>query len=198
MRTRDIVWLALLFLAAVLTIILKYVATIPGDLAVTRLVQSLLPEPGRWAEPVSSTAKMPWLLFLIAGAFLYFLDDWRPACSPALPGKLCGFVAAWKMAWTLCRPAAPIRRSCAGYRLALRVCVPIDLCVQLRFDSRVPGCSRSSKGTRQNQVGHGARLHGPSRCRMAGQGSLGAHWPSDVAVSYLIGFLWVTLLVRFA
>jgi membrane-associated phospholipid phosphatase len=26
---------------------------------------------------------------------------------------------------------------------------------------------------------------------------LAAHWPSDVVVSYLIGFLWVTLLMRF-
>jgi membrane-associated phospholipid phosphatase len=26
---------------------------------------------------------------------------------------------------------------------------------------------------------------------------LAAHWPSDVAISYLIGLLWVTLLVRF-
>jgi membrane-associated phospholipid phosphatase len=26
---------------------------------------------------------------------------------------------------------------------------------------------------------------------------LAAHWPSDVAISYLIGLLWVTLLIRF-
>jgi len=26
---------------------------------------------------------------------------------------------------------------------------------------------------------------------------LAAHWPSDVAVSYVIGLLWVTLLMRF-
>ncbi len=28
--------------------------------------------------------------------------------------------------------------------------------------------------------------------------SLAAHWPSDVAISYLIGFLWASLLVHFA
>ncbi len=28
--------------------------------------------------------------------------------------------------------------------------------------------------------------------------ALGAHWPSDVIISFLIGFLWDSLLVRFA
>ena len=28
--------------------------------------------------------------------------------------------------------------------------------------------------------------------------ALGAHWPSDVALSYLIGLLWASLLIHFA
>ena len=50
MRTKDIVWLVLLALAVCLTILLKYVPYLPGDVAVTRLIQSLLPESKRWAQ----------------------------------------------------------------------------------------------------------------------------------------------------
>jgi hypothetical protein len=44
MRAKDLVWLAVFILAALLTMALKYVPYLPGDVSCTRLVQSLLPE----------------------------------------------------------------------------------------------------------------------------------------------------------
>lgn len=197
MRTRDIVWLALLFLAAVLTISLKYVVTLPGDVVVTKFVQSFLPEPGRWAEPVSSTAKMPWLLFLIAGAFLlsWMIAGWRAALL-----SLASFAGLWLLGKWLGplvaqpRPSPDLVQVTGSHSgsafpsiFAFNYASTVGFLAVLAA-RKAPGKIRWTVMlvcTALLVVGWLARV------------ALGAHWPSDVAVSYLIGFLWATLLVRF-
>ena len=79
MRTKDVVWLILLILAVLLTVCLKYLPYLPGDVIVTRLIQSVLPESKDWAQVMSSTAEMPWILGLIAVTFMisWMIAGWR-------------------------------------------------------------------------------------------------------------------------
>ena len=61
MRSEYAVWIGLLIIAALLTLAAKYYAYFPGDVAVERWVQSLLPQDLNWAAGVSRTAEFPWV-----------------------------------------------------------------------------------------------------------------------------------------
>ncbi len=197
MRTKELVWLALLILAVLCTICFKYIPYLPGDVSVTRLIQSALPESKSWAQSISSTAAMPWVLglisitFILSWAFagwrasllaivsfmgLLLLGKWlgpviaQPRPSPALvqvTGSLPGSAFPSIFAFNYV--------STVGFLAVLAV---IKASGQLRNVILFICCLLLVMG-------------GIARIELA------AHWPSDVAVSYLIGFLWVTLLMRF-
>ena len=66
MTLREKVWIALLAVAVSLTFAAGYTPYFPGDVALTRLVQSLAPASTGWAQWISSTGKFPWCLLLLA------------------------------------------------------------------------------------------------------------------------------------
>ncbi len=198
MRTRHSVWLFLLILAAALTISFKYLPYLPGDVDSTRLVQSMLPESKRWAQLVSGTAEMPWLAILIAAAFSI---SWAIAGRRAALLSLASFIGLWLLGKWLGpfiaqpRPSPELVQvtgspsgsafpsifafnyvSTVGF---LAVLSAVKASGRLRW-TVLPVCSFLLL------IGWIARV------------ALAAHWPSDVAISYLIGLLWVSLLIRFA
>ena len=81
MRTNYAVWIGLFIIAALVTLATKYYAYFPGDVAVERWVQSLVPQNLHWAEGVSRTAEFPWILFVwaLVFAFSWALAGWRAA-----------------------------------------------------------------------------------------------------------------------
>lgn len=197
MRTKDAVWLVLLITAVLLTICLKYFPYFPGDVSITRMIQAMLPESKHWAQVVSSTAKMPWLLVLIAisSVISWIIAGWRAALL-----FLVSFVGLWLLGLMLGpaiaqpRPSPELVQvtdpqsgsafpsifafnyiSTVGFLAILAIvktsgklrCAIVFVCISLLL------------------VGWSARV------------ALAAHWPSDVGISYLIGLLWVTLLIRF-
>jgi membrane-associated phospholipid phosphatase len=197
MRTKDVVWIILLALAVFLTVCLKYLPYFPGDVGITRLVQSVLPESKYWAQVMSSTAKTPWVFVLIAITFVlsWVIAGWRASLL-----ALASFVGMWLLGTWLGPVIAQPRPSPELVQVAeatsgsafpsifafnyvstvgfLAVLAAVKASGPLRWAILLICCSLLA-------IGGIARIE------------LAAHWPSDVAVSYLIGLLWVTLLMRF-
>jgi membrane-associated phospholipid phosphatase len=197
MRTKDAVWLVLLILAVTLTICLKYFPYLPGDVSITRLIQSVLPESKRWAQVISSTAGMPWIGILIAVTFAvsWLIGGWRAGLL-----SVASFVGLWLLAkWLgpaiaqprpsaeLVQVAASLPGSAFPSIFAFNYISTVGFLAVLAA-LKTPGGLRWSVViicTALLVIGGIARV------------DLAAHWPSDVAISYLIGLLWVTLLIRF-
>ncbi len=196
MRTKDIVWLALLILAVLLTIVLKYIPYFPGDVGVTRLIQSVLPESKEWAQILSTTAKSPWVFVLIAVTFVL---SWKIAGWRAGLLSVVSFVGLWLLGKWLgpviaqSRPSADlvqVLESSPGS--AFPSIFAFNYIATVGFLA-VLAAAKGSGNLRWLLlvicisllvIGGIARI------------DLAAHWPSDVAISYLIGLLWVTLLIR--
>jgi undecaprenyl-diphosphatase len=198
MRKKDMIWLALFCLAAMLTLAVKYLPYLPGDVSCTRLVQSLLPESKEWAKWLSSTAEMPSVLILISITFLVSLAaaGWRAASLSVvsfmglwLLGKGLGpIIAQPRPSPELVHVARPLSGSAFPSIFALNYISTVGFLAVLAA------------------VKISGRLRWPlllvcSLLLITGwiaRVALAAHWPSDVAISYLIGLLWVALLIRFA
>jgi membrane-associated phospholipid phosphatase len=197
MRTKDLVWIILVALAVFLTACLKYLPYFPGDVGITRLIQSFLPESTYWAQVVSSTAKAPWVFGLIALTLAVSLAiaGWRAGLL-----SLVSFMGLWLLGKWLGPVIAQPRPSPELVRVAeaasgsafpsifafnyiatvgfIAVLAAVKTAGTLRWVLLMVSSSLLI-------VGCLARV------------DLAAHWPSDVAISYLIGVLWVTLLMRF-
>ncbi len=197
MRTKDLVWLALFILAVSLTIALKYVPYLPGDVSGTRLVQSLLPESKRWAQLLSLTGGMPWVLILMAVTFCL---SWLLAGRRAALLSLASFMGLWLLGeWlgpVIARPRPSpelvhVAGSFSGF--AFPSIFALNYASTVGFLAVLSAFKTSGKlrwaallvCTSLLIVGWVARV------------DLAAHWPSDVGLSYLIGLLWVSLLIRF-
>jgi membrane-associated phospholipid phosphatase len=198
MVLKNKVWLALLIFTVLLIIGASYLSYFPGDVAVARFIQWITPVSTGWAQWTSSTAKFPWNLFLIAVtvglsgwlagwraallALTSFVGMWilgkalgpvigRPRPSPELVhvvGKLSGY--SFPSIFGLTYASTIGFLAVLFNRKALRALriTIIVLCILLLL------------------AGWAARI------------ALGAHWPSDVMLSYLIGMLWAYYLIRFA
>ncbi len=197
MRTKDVAWLVLLALAVLLTILLKYLPYLPGDVSITRLVQSALPESKSWAQALSSTAKTPWVVVLIA---LTFALSWKIAGWHAGLLSIASFIGLWLLGnWLGPFIAQPrpspelVQVAEATPGSAFPSIFAFNYLSTVGFLA-VLAASRTSGKLRW------ALLIVCTSLLIAGwiaRVALAAHWPSDVAISYLIGLLWVTLLIRF-
>ncbi len=197
MRPKELVWLGLLFLAVLLAIYFKYVGYLPGDVGITRLIQSILPESKTWAQVVSSTAEMPWVLGLIAATVIlsWLISGWRAS----LLAVVC-FIGLWLLGKWLGPAIGQPRPSPALVQVtkslpgsAFPSIFAFNYAATVGYLAVLAAVKSSGKlewiiliiCSFLLIIGWLARVE------------LAAHWPSDVGVSYLIGLLWVTLLMRF-
>ncbi len=128
MKTKELVWFALLVLAILLTICFKYLPYLPGDVSVTRL------------DPVRTTRIQELGSDLIVNSqdpvgvgshrrhFRAILGDCRMACSFLVSGEFRRPVATGKMAWSGYCPATTFSRTGSGGRSSFRFRIPIHLC----------------------------------------------------------------------
>ena len=197
MTPREKVWIALLAVAVSLTFAAGYTAYFPGDVALTRLVQSLAPASTGWAQWISSTGKFPWCLLLLAMTVVLSLRiagvrgallSLASFAGMELLGQYLGpLVARPRPAPDLVRVAQEL----SGYSFpsvhALVYASTIGFLAVL-FAVKTSGPQRIV-----GVVISGAVLLTGFAARLA----LGAHWPSDLLLSSLIGLLWAAFLIRF-
>ncbi len=197
MRTNYAAWGACFIIAALATLATKYSAYFPGDLAVARWVQSLAPPNLNWAAGVSRTAEFPGVLLILALvlALAWGLAGWRAALLAILSLVGMCVLGAWlgavigrpRPSPELVRVFRPLTGSSFPSLFALRYAATFGFLAVL-------GARKSAGAWRAVLLTVcGALLLLGWVARVA----LGAHWPSDVALSYLIGLLWASLLVHF-
>ena len=198
MRPNYAVWIRLFIIAALVTLATKYYAYFPGDVAVEMWVQSLVPPNLNWAEAVSRTAEFPWVLLILALilALSWALAGWRAALLSILSfGGICA-LGNW-LGPVMARPRPSpelvrVFRPLSGYSFpslfALRYAATFGFLAVLAA-MKGSGVQRTAL-----LIGCGALLMLGWFARVA----LGAHWPSDVIISYYLGLLWAAFLLRFA
>ena len=198
MRKKDLIWLALFGLAALLTLAVKYLPFLPGDVSCARLVQSVAAGIQRMGQKVVLDSRNAFGPDIDKHYVSYFpgVAGWRAASLSVvsfmglrLLGKGLGPIIAQP------RPSnelVHVERLLSGSAFPsifalnyistvgfLAVLATVKTSGKLRW-AILLACSLLLI------IGWVARV------------ALAAHWPSDVAITYLIGLLWVALLVRFA
>jgi membrane-associated phospholipid phosphatase len=191
-------WIGLLAGTVLLTVGARLLPYFPGDVAVTRFIQGITPISAGWAEWVSSTAKFPWNLALLAVTVgvSWWLAGWRAALLA---------LASFAGMWILGKYLGPL---IARPRPSPNLVYVMDKLSGYSFPSIFGLTYASTIGFLA--VLFSEKASGPLRitaiivCVLlllvgcAARIALGAHWPSDVILSYLFGFLWARFLVRFA
>jgi membrane-associated phospholipid phosphatase len=193
-----VVWIGLFIVVVLFTMAAKYYAYFPGDVAVEKWVQSVVPPNLYWAQGVSHTAEFPWIILILA---LIFALSWTLAGWRAALLSILSFVGMWALgAWLgplIGRPRPSpelvrVFRPLAGYSFpslfALRYAATFGFLAVLAA-IKIPGVLRTIL-----LIGCGALLILGWLARVA----LGAHWPSDIIISYYFGLLWAAFLIRFA
>ncbi len=184
-------------IAVLVTLATKYYPFFPGDVAVEKWVQSLLPQNLHWAETVSRTGEFPWVLLILAFplAVSWVIAGWRAALLSVL--SLAGMLAlGYWLSPVIARPRpspelVQVFRPLRGYsfpsQFALRYAATFGFLAVLAVRKR-------SGGVRA------ALLIVCSAILILGwvvRVALAGHWPSDVIISTYIGLLWAAFLIRF-
>jgi membrane-associated phospholipid phosphatase len=197
-RSGSAVWLWLIMVAGLGILAAKHYAYFPGDLAVARGVQFLVPADLKWAQGVSRSAEFPWILLILG---LVSACAWRLAGGRAALLALLSLGGMWALGAGLGplvarpRPAPglvhvlqPLAGSSCPSLFALRYAATFGFLALV-------AARKSAGGLRLALLaGCGAVLLLGFLARVA----LGAHWPSDLIISYYLGFLWAAALWRFA
>jgi undecaprenyl-diphosphatase len=165
--------------------------------AVAKWVQALVPQDLIWAQIVSRAVDFPWIL-LSAGlifALSWVLAGWRGAVLSIV--SLAGMLALGTLLSPVIarpRPAAElvrVFRPFSGYSFPSFSA----LCYAATFGFLAVLAAMKSSGRLRFglMIGCSVLL---ALCWLA-RIALGAHWPSDVLISYYLGLLWAACLIRF-
>ncbi len=190
------VWLGCAIATALLTLGAAVFPVYPGDVALTRVLQDATPENIAWAERVSDTARQPGRYVLLAAAMAigWALYHWQAAMAAAVAFfTLIGFDLVGKPLFGRPRPTeelvtVPVQHS--GYSFPST----FAMVYVTTFGFAALLLAMSPRG--------GVRVSGLvlcAACLLVGAAArvvLGGHWPSDMLICYLIGFLWLSFLVR--
>ncbi len=195
--SRVILWVVLFVVAALCIIAESHYPYFPRDVSTERWVQALVPGDLSWARAVSQSAEFPWLLipWALVFALSYAFAGWRAAMLSIL--SLAGMLLLGMWLGPLVGRARPspdvvhVMKPLSGYSFpSLSVLVFAATFGFLAILAVV-----KTSGWRRLCLLLGCLaifiLGGAARI------ALGAHWPSDVLISYYLGLLWAGFLIRF-
>lgn len=172
-------------------------AYFPGDVGVTHLLQSISGDHIGWARAVTNTARLPWSLLLaaLAAVVSYVTGGWRAALLAVVCFAALLIVGPWLQAFIARPRPAPSLVHVAGPSSGYSFPSIFALTYGSTFGYVAVLAWRLKRGWRRSLVallcGLALLVGGSARV------VLGAHWPSDVLVSYLIALVLAALLVRF-
>ena len=196
MRPNYAWWTGLGVIAVLLILAAHYFPRFPGDVAVARWVQALVPGDLRWAQGVSRAVDFPWILLIAALIFglAWALAGWRGAVlsSVCLAGMLA--LGTW-LSPVVARPRPSpelvrVWRPLSGY--SFPSISALCYAATFGFLAILAAVKSSGKLRLALMMGCGVLLVLCWAARVA----LGAHWPSDVLISYFLGLLWAAGLIR--
>ncbi|MCX5890209.1 MAG: phosphatase PAP2 family protein [Deltaproteobacteria bacterium] len=198
MRPNYVLWTGLWVIAVSITLAAHYFPYFPGDVAVDRWVQSLVPRDLGWAQGVSRAVDFPWILLIAALIFAlsWVLAGWRGAVLSIV--SLAGMLTlGYWLSPVVARPRPSLElvrvfRPLSGYSFPSISA----LCYAATFGFLAILAAVKSSGRLRLalMIGCSVLLVLCWAARIA----LGAHWPSDVLISYYLGLLWSACLIRFA
>jgi len=199
MYKNKILWIASLTFILVLIVAGSQMAYFPGDIGITKAVQFLTPNSEGWAKAITATAKMPLRLVLLAITFglAWLLSGWiasilsmvsygvafvvgdfvlKPGIARPRPDPELINVVGSPGGFTMPSTFAIIYTSTLGFILILALVTnkqskPVRLAI-----AAICGLLILIGGT--------ARV------------TLGAHWPSDVILAYLVAGMWALFLIE--
>ncbi|MHC1742694.1 MAG: phosphatase PAP2 family protein [Syntrophobacteraceae bacterium] len=188
MGAKTCIWVVLIVLAIVLVMGARYLPYFPGDVKVTRFVQSIAPAEMSWSKRISSTAEYPVSLILVV---LTMAMSWFFAGLRAALAAMACFAGMWLVGLLLGPVIARPRPSPELVRVAEKLSgSSFPSIFALHYASTVGFLAVLSHRKRSGWlraemlitccvvmlVGWTARI------------ALGAHWPSDLILSYGSGF----------
>lgn len=196
MRKSSVIWVGLWIIAALATAAAKYYAHFPGDVALEKWVQSLVPQNLNWATWVSLTAEFPWILLILIFIFAlaWVMAGWRAALLSIISFAGMWVLGTW-LGHVVARPRPSpelvhVLRPLSGYsfpsKFALRYAATFGFLAVLAT-IKTSGLVRRILLTTCSAL---LLLGGVARVALA------AHWPSDVIISYYLGLLWAAFLIR--
>ncbi len=198
MRGKDILLLILLFIAIFAMLATCRYAYFPGDVTAERFLQSLAPGSMSWALWITKSAAFPWSLILLAITFAlsWALAGWRIALYSIL-----SFVGMWILG-TLLSPLIARPRpspilvhvvgSPSGYSFPSIFALIYGSTVGFLAILAVLKQSGALRTTLLFLCCALLIIGGIARIAM------GAHWPSDIIISYFLALLWAFFLIRIA
>src|SRR5882672_7902827 len=86
MRSKNTAWVIATIVTALLSVAVISSARLPGDVSITRFLQSVAPADNSWAEAFTTSAKIPWNFLLLAITVLlsWLIAGWRAAVFAAV------------------------------------------------------------------------------------------------------------------
>lgn len=188
-------WMIIIFVAAMFIVEIDYMDYIPGDITFARWIQHQLPHNLIWATWLSDLGALPWSIVLLAIAFV---STWIMCSLPLASMSLVAFVGAWLidkgLRYLVFQPRPPahlihVFHSTPGSAFpsttALTYMATIGFIMVMALKS-----TQSTLVKTLITLACLIILVAVFLARIA----LGAHWPSDIIVSYLIVLLWLMIL----